>query len=169
MGEQPGNAECAKDAQQDQPQQQRSRADGAAESAAGGEEQGDAGNHGGKSAVAGDEIVGEDGDEPFPWRINDAASGHAGGVAAESHAHGEALLAAGTGTLKGTVQVKRHTWQIPEVLQQCEQGKEDRHGRQHHGNDPGQHGVYAVQEKAFQPAVISYMAMQRVLNSDVIP
>lgn len=51
------------------PQQQRSRADGAAESAAGGEEQGDAGNHGGKSAVAGNEIVGEDGDEPFPWGV----------------------------------------------------------------------------------------------------
>lgn len=42
-----------------------------------------------ESPVTGDKIVGQYGDLSLSFRINDAASHHTGGIAAESHTHGE--------------------------------------------------------------------------------
>ena len=97
-----------------------------------GEEHGDEGDKGGEAAVAGDEIVGQGGDEPLPGAVDDAAARHPGGVAAEAHGHGEGLLAAGAGLLEGVVQHEGHPGQVAEVLQQGEEGEEDGHGGQHH-------------------------------------
>ena len=41
-----------------------------------------------ESAVAGDEVVGENRDQPFPGRIDDPAADDAAGVAAKTHTHG---------------------------------------------------------------------------------
>ena len=161
MRQQTGHGECDKNAQQDQPQQQQGRTDRMAQPAAGGEKQGNTGDHGGESAVAGDKVVGENGDQPFPRGVDNAAAGHAGGVAAEAHAHGQSLFAAGTGTLKRFIQMKRHTGQIAKILQQGEQGKENRHRRQHDCNDTGQHVVDAVDQQTVQPVGRMYGFQQQ--------
>ena len=82
----------------------------------------------GETPVAGHKAVGENGDEPLPGGVDDAAANHPGGVAAEAHGHGQRLLAAGPGLLEGVIQDKGHPGQVAQILQQGEQGKEDGHG-----------------------------------------
>ena len=55
-----------------------------------------------------------------------------------------------------TVEVICHAREIPHVLQQREQRKEDRHGRKHHRNDPEQHAQNALGEQAVQPCGSMY-------------
>ncbi len=62
------------------------------------EKHGDNGDQGGKPAVAGHKVVGDDGDQPLPGGVDDPAAHDARGVAAEAHAHGQRLFAAGAGT-----------------------------------------------------------------------
>ncbi len=62
----------------------------------------------GESPVAGHEVVGQNGDEPLPGGVDDPAAHHPGGIAAKAHAHGQGLLAAGLGPLKGVIQDKGH-------------------------------------------------------------
>ena len=88
-GDQQGHAH----AQQDDQGQPQGREEGGGETARRThEEHGDDGDQGGKPAVAGDEVVGYSGDEPLSRRIDDAAAHHAGGVAAEAHAHNKGNL-----------------------------------------------------------------------------
>lgn len=84
-----------------------------------------------KPSVARRKAVGEDGDQPLPRRVDDAAACHAAGVAPEAHAHGQALLAARSRALEGVVKLKRHARQVARVLEQREQREENRHRRQH--------------------------------------
>ena len=49
------------------------------------------------------------------------------------------------------VQVVGNPGQIAGILEKGKQRKEDSHGRQHDGDDPGQHSVYAVRKKAAEP------------------
>lgn len=65
-----------------------------------------------KPAVAWNQGVGQDCDHPLPGGVDDAASHYSGGIAAQAHGHGEALLAAGLAALEGTVHVKGHPGQI---------------------------------------------------------
>ena len=71
------------------------------------------------------------------------------------------LFAAGTGTLKWFIQMKRHTGQIAKILQQGEQGKENRHRRQHDCNDTGQYVVDAVDQQTVQPVGRMYGFQQQ--------
>ncbi len=82
----------------------------------------------GKRPLQGMKAVGEDGDEPLPGAGNDPAAGDAAGVAAEAHGHGEALPPAGARRPEAPIHAEGHSGQIPGVLQQREQGKEDGHG-----------------------------------------
>lgn len=70
-----------------------------------------------KTAVAGDKIIGDDGDKPFPGRIDNPASGDARRVAAEAHAHGKRLFPAGRAALEAPIQVKSHSGKVTEILQ----------------------------------------------------
>ena len=81
------------------------------------QEQGDDGNDGRKSSVAGDKIIGNDGNEPFSRRIYNPASGNSGGIASETHAHSKGLFPAGRAFLKTPVKIKRYSRQITEILQ----------------------------------------------------
>ena len=105
----------------------------------------------GETPVAGHKAVGEDGDEPLPGGVDDAAAHHPGGVAAQAHAHGQGLLAAGAGLLEGVVQHEGHPGEVAQILQQGEQGEEDGHGGQHDGHHPGQHPVHPVHQGAEEP------------------
>ena len=69
-----------------------------------------------KTTVAWHEVVCEDGDEPFPRAVDNAAADYACGVAPKPHAHGESLLAAGTAPLKGFVEIVSYARQITGVL-----------------------------------------------------
>ena len=84
-----------------------------------------------KPSVARRKAVGEDGNQPLPRRVDDAAATYAAGVAPEAHAHGQALLAARSRALEGVVKLKRHARQVACVLEQREQREKDRHRRQH--------------------------------------
>jgi len=57
----------------------------------------------------------------------------------------------GTGLVEQAVQVERRPRQIAEILQDREQGKEDRHRGQHHRDHPRQGPVDPVPEEAGQP------------------
>ena len=70
-----------------------------------------------ESPVAGYKIIGNDGDEPFPWGVDDSAAHDPRRIAAESHGHSQRLLAAGPGLLEGVIQNKGHPGQIAEILQ----------------------------------------------------
>ena len=72
----------------------------------------------GEPPIAGDKAVGQDGQQPFPRRINDAAAHHPGGIAAKPHADGKGLLAAGTAAFQRPVQVVGHPGQVTHILQQ---------------------------------------------------
>ena len=109
------------------------------------------GNQRREPAVAGDEIIRQNGYEPFPGGIDNPASGDARGIAAEPHAHGQRLLAAAAAFLEHLVHVERHAGQITGILQQREQGEKDGHGRQHDGYDPRHHAVNAQHQHAVQP------------------
>lgn len=102
-------------------------------------------------AVAGHEVVGQNGDEPLPGGVDDPAAHHPGGIAAKAHAHGQGLLAAGLGPLKGMIQDEGHPGEVAEVLQQGKQGKEDGHGGQHDAHHPGQHPVDTQNQGAVEP------------------
>ena len=111
-------------------------------------------DHGGQQrepAVAGDEAVGQDGDEPLPGGVDDPAAGDSGGVAAQPHGHGQALLAAGAALFKGAVHIEGDSGKIAGILQKSKKRKEDRHRRQHHGDDPGRYPVNAIDQDAGQP------------------
>ena len=105
----------------------------------------------GETPVAGHKAVGEHGDEPLPGGVDDAAAHHPGGVAAEAHAHGQRLLAAGPGLLEGVIQDEGHPGKVAQILQQGEQREEDGHGGQHDGHHPGQHPVHPVHQGAEEP------------------
>ena len=68
-----------------------------------------------------------------------------------SHAHGKRLLSAGLCPLKGVIQYKGDAGEIAEVLQQGEEGKENRHGGQHDADDPRQNAVYPQHQQAVEP------------------
>ena len=104
-----------------------------------------------ESPVAGHEVVGQNGDEPLPGGVDDPAAHHPGGIAAKAHAHGQGLLAAGLGPLKGVIQDEGHPGEVAEVLQQGKQGKEDGHGGQHDAHHPGQHPVDTQNQGAVEP------------------
>ena len=105
----------------------------------------------GETPVAGHKAVGENGDEPLPGGVDDAAAHHPGGVAAEAHGHGQRLFAAGPGLLEGVIQDEGHPGEVAQILQQGEQGEEDGHGGQHDGHHPGQHPVHPVHQGAEEP------------------
>ena len=105
----------------------------------------------GNRPFAGDEAVGQDGDEPLSGRVDDPAAGDPGGVAAQPHGHGQALLAAGAALFKGAVHIEGDSGKIAGILQKSKKRKEDRHRRQHHGDDPGRYPVNAVDQDAGQP------------------
>ena len=105
----------------------------------------------GETPVAGHKAVGENGDEPLPGGVDDAAAHHPGGVAAEAHGHGQRLLAAGPGLLEGVIQDEGHPGEVAQILQEGEQGEEDGHGWQHDGHHPGQHPVHPVHQGAVEP------------------
>ena len=80
-----------------------------------------------------------------------ARGDHAGGVAAQPHAHGEGLFAVGAGPPEQAVEVERHPGQVTEVFQQREQREEDSHRGQHHADHPGGRQVDAVDQDAGEP------------------
>ena len=102
-------------------------------------------------AVAGHEIIGEDGDESLPRRIDDPAGHDPGRVATQAHTHGERLLAVGARLLEQRVDVERHAGKVPQVLQNGENGEEYRHRRKHNGDHPGQSPVDAVPDEPGDP------------------
>ena len=104
-----------------------------------------------QTAVAGDKIVGEDGQQPLPGGVDDPAAHHPRGVAAKAHGHGEGLLAAGAAPLEGPIQVVGDPGQVARILQQGEQGEEDGHGRKHHADHPGQHPVDPQHQRPVEP------------------
>ena len=69
-----------------------------------------------KPSVAGHKIVGDHGNDPFPWGIDDAASYNTGRVASKSHAHGKSLLAAGMAAFKWFIQIIGDPGQVAGVL-----------------------------------------------------
>ena len=75
-------------------------------------------DQGWKSSVARHKIVCQYCDQPFPRGIDDAAAGDAHGVAAEPHAHGQSLFAAGGAFFEMPVQVEGHPGQVPQIFQQ---------------------------------------------------
>ena len=103
------------------------------------------------AAVAEREIVGDDGDEPFPRTVDDARRHDAGRVAPEPHAHGQRLLAVRPRLAEQRVEVEGDARQVAEVLQQREDREEDRHRRQHDRHYPGRRQIDPVEEKAAQP------------------
>ena len=50
------------------------------------------------------------------------------------------------------IQIERHAGKVAKVFEQGEEREEDRHGRQHDGNDPGKYAVHAEHERIVQPA-----------------
>ena len=75
---------------------------------------------GGPSSVAEAEIVSNDGNEPLAWAIDDTRSHYPCSIAAESHGHGEGLLAMRPRAPEEFVEVKGNPWQVAEILQQRE-------------------------------------------------
>ena len=61
-----------------------------------------------ESPVAGHEVVGQNGNEPFPGGIDDPAADYAGSIAAEPHANCQCLFATGMRFLKMMIQIERH-------------------------------------------------------------
>ena len=143
MGQQPGGRQGHGHGGQDEKGQGGCGCQGGGCGSRQDEEQGDHGEQGGQPSVAGQEGIGEDGDEPLPGGVDDPAAGDAHGVAAQAHGHGEALFAAGAAFLESPVHVEGGPGQVSQVLQQGEQGKEDGHGGQHDGDHPGQNPVDA--------------------------
>ena len=94
-----------------------------------------------------EECVGEHGDQPLARGVDDAAAGDAAGVASKSHAHGQALLAAGVRALEGVVELESDPGQVARVLEQGEQREKDGHRRQHDGYDGRQHAPQTVREQ----------------------
>ena len=76
------------------------------------------GNQRRETPVAGNQTVGQDRQHALARGVDDAAAGNACGVAAETHAHGQCLLAAGTAALKRFIEVIGDTRQIAQILQQ---------------------------------------------------
>ncbi len=72
----------------------------------------------GKPPVTREKGIGEYRKEPLPWRIDDPASGHPGGIAAQTHAHGEGLLPQAPAPGQSTVQEEGNPGQIPHILQE---------------------------------------------------
>lgn len=105
-----------------------------------------------KTTVAWHEVVCEDGDEPFPRAVDNAAADYACGVAPKPHAHGECLFAACMAAFEAMIQVKSDAGKIAKVFQQGEQREKDGHWWQHDGNDPCKHAVHAEYERIVQPA-----------------
>ena len=110
------------------------------------EKQGDQRHQCGEAAVAGDQGIGQLGREPLPGGVDNAAAGDTAGVAAEAHAHGQALPA-----VTAAAAHKGHPGQVAGVLQQREQGEENGHGRQHHRYHPSGGAVQAIGHKALKP------------------
>ena len=125
------NQESHQDAQHDDNCQGQGRQQGCRSGPACRQEHGADGDDGREAPVAGHKIIGKDGDQPFPGRIDDAASCHAGRIAAKTHAHGQSLFAAGIAFLETSVQIESDAGQIPEILKERKKRKENRHGREH--------------------------------------
>ena len=106
---------------------------------------------GGKTPVAGDEIVCDNCDEPFARGIDDSCAHNPCRIAAKAHAHGERLFAAGAALFKVFVKVKRDAGQIAEVFEQGEEREKNRHRRKHHRDHPGEHPVNAEHEHTMHP------------------
>ena len=118
--------------------------------ATGPKENGPQQNQAGKPPVTREKGIGEYRKEPLPWRIDDPASGHPGGVAAQTHAHGEGLLAAGAAPGQSTVQEEGNPGQIPHILQESKEWEKNGHRRQHHSHHPGHGGIDPIQQRAGQ-------------------
>ena len=88
-GEEPAGPQRHGHRQHHRAHEQDRRGGGPPQAAPGCEEHRDEGDEGGEAAVAGDECVGEDGDEPFPGALDDPAPHDAAGVAPQAHAHEE--------------------------------------------------------------------------------
>lgn len=69
----------------------------------------------------------------------------------EAHAHGQRLFPAGAAALEGFIQIVGDPGQKTDVLQDSKKRKEDRHRRQHDGDDPCQYTVKSQNQKAVQP------------------
>lgn len=106
--------------------------------------QGDHGKQGGQAAVAGDKSVGENGQQPLPGGVNDAAADDAGGVAAQTHGHGQTLFSAGSAFLKCPIHIEGGPGQVSQIFQQGKERKENGHGREHNGYDPGENPANSV-------------------------
>lgn len=118
LGQQFGTAEGHPQPQQDEQGQKQGGQEGGAQPTGGAEkEQGQQGDERGEAAVAGDEVVGQDGQQPLSRGVDDTAAHDTGGVAAESHTDGQGLLSTGTALLEGFIQIVRHPRQIAHILQ----------------------------------------------------
>ena len=104
-----------------------------------------------KPSVAGHEVIGNHGNQPLPWGVDDAAAHDAGCIASKAHAHGKGLFAAGMAAFKWFIQVVGNPGKVSGILQQGEQGEEDGHGRQHHRYNPCQYAVDTQDKDAVEP------------------
>ena len=105
----------------------------------------------GPASVAERKIVGDDGDESFARRVDDAGGDDTGGIATEAHGHGECLLAVRAGLLENAVEIEGDAREVAEVFEQGEERKENGHGRQHDADDPRAGKIHAVDEESGQP------------------
>ena len=104
-----------------------------------------------KTAVAGDEAVGKNGDEPFSGRVDDPAARYSGCIAAKAHSHGKGLFSAGFAALEGTVQIICDPGQITKIFQKGKEREENGHGRKHDRDNPGQYPVYTQNQNPVEP------------------
>ena len=102
-------------------------------------------------AVAGDKAVRHGGEQAFTRGIDDAAAHNARRVAAEAHAHGERLFAAGVRLLEGVVEVEGNAGQIAKVLENGEEREKNGHRRQHDGHNPAKNPEHPVYDGSRQP------------------
>ncbi len=152
FGEEEGDGKGHPDGEEEEGKEEDGTEEGVKEWIFHSEKEGNQGDEEGESAVAGDEHVGDGGDEAFLGGLDDAASGDAGGVAAEAHAHGECLFSTCSGTAEGFIEVEGDAWEESHVLQNGEEGEENRHGGQHDGDDPREDAVHPLHEQAVDPS-----------------
>jgi len=71
---------------------------------------------GGPATITKSEIIGDDGDEAFAWRVNDAGGSYACGVTTVAHCHGERLFAVTADFLEERIEVKGDAREVAEVF-----------------------------------------------------
>ena len=111
-----------------------------------------------KTAVAGDEAVGKNGDEPFSGRVDDPAARYSGCIAAKAHSHGKGLFSAGFAALEGTVQIICDPGQITKIFQKGKEREENGHAWLHIQCFAPIIPEYALYEALYLPTFDKYLA-----------